>query len=138
MSYGENRYKANESLGTIHAEDCAIRNLQPLPKNKKYNRINIIIIRTSKTGVLGNSKPCLHCIMRLYKNLPEKGYILNKVYYTDSNGNIQQVRLADLMDDKDKHVSMFYANRGTTMWTAQSHHCAKHCNHSKTTQKNET
>jgi cytidine deaminase len=112
VSYGENRFKGEEGQWTIHAEDCAMRKLQTLPKKKKLEKINMLIIRTSKSGVYGNSKPCLHCIGLLYCKLPEKGYILDKVYFTDGKDSIKQVRLVDLIDDDKPHVSMYYLNRG--------------------------
>ena len=128
LSYGENKFKGEEGQWTIHAEDSALRKLQTLPKKKKLDRVNMLIIRTSKSGVLGNSKPCLHCIVLLYKKLPAKGYVLDNVYYSDANGDIQQVKLIDLINDNNPHVSMYYANRGATVLRKNEniiHHCDK-------------
>ena len=60
---------------------------------------------------MGNSKPCIHCILRL-KDLPSKGYILNRIYYTTNDGSIVKCKLNDLLNDTEIHVSAFYRGTG--------------------------
>ena len=60
---------------------------------------------------MGNSKPCIHCILRL-KDLPVKGYVLNKIYYSTGDGSIVQCKLNDLLYDSEIHVSAFYRGTG--------------------------
>lgn len=44
------------------------------------------VIRTTCTRKLGNSKPCLKCLIDMYINAPQKGYKIDNVYYSDMNG----------------------------------------------------
>lgn len=113
VSYGENTYKVNTKYRlneTIHAEEQAMRNLPSLPRNKKLKRINLLVIRQNKTN-MGNSKPCIHCILKL-KDLPKKGYMLDKIYFTTSTGSIVQCKLNDLLYDTEIHVSSYYRGTG--------------------------
>ncbi len=47
----------------------------------------------SRTNPKGNrlmmAKPCDCCLKYIHTNLPKKGYKLNKIYYTDENGDIK-------------------------------------------------
>lgn len=111
LSYGENvicTHNTNELGWTIHAEDSALRKL-PTYHKKRLKKVDLIVIRTSKTGVLGISKPCIHCIKLLNESLPNKGYSLQKVYYTDE-GNVKQTTLKKLMDETP-HLSRFTKER---------------------------
>lgn len=83
----------------------------PLPKQKKLKKLDLLVIRVSKTGQFGNSKPCIHCILKLAKNLPEKGYTLRTVYYTDEFGNIISSQFNDLLHESKPHVSRFYIEK---------------------------
>jgi hypothetical protein len=89
----------------------AVRKLPTLPRQKKLKKIDLLVIRTSKNGTLGNSKPCIHCILNMRKNLPEKGYILNKVYYTNQFGIIICTRFLDLCFETTPHISRFYVEK---------------------------
>ena len=113
LSYGENTYKVNSKYKvnkTVHAEEQAMYNLPPLPRNKKPKRVNLLVIRQNRTN-MGNSKPCIHCILKL-KELPQKGYVLNKIYFSTATGIIVQCKLNDLLYDSEVHVSSFYRGTG--------------------------
>lgn len=119
LSYGENHYrvagsgivarKDNEILErSVHAEHHAIERLPPPQKKLRHlKRLDILVIRVSRSGLFGNSKPCMHCISLLAEKLPEKGYSLADVYYTDASGGIQKTKLNELCDDASPHVSTF-------------------------------
>ena len=87
-----------------------MNNLPPLPRHKKLKKVNLLIIRQNKTN-MGNSKPCVHCIIRL-GTLPQKGYILSKIFFTTNTGSIVQCKLNDLVEDTERHVSSFYKGTG--------------------------
>ena len=108
ISYGINKYDNKRGIGTTHSEEDAIYNLPKAPTNKnKLININIIVIKTSKTGILSLSKPCIHCIL-LMNTLPnKKGYIIKNIYYSDENGNIIKTTINKLLLDKI-HVSNYY------------------------------
>ena len=93
LTYGSNYFLPENSIhNSIHAEHDAINRLPPV-KTKKIVNVNLMVIRASKTGVLGMSKPCEHCIkMMLIKGL-EKGYYISKIYYSDINGDLIKTSL---------------------------------------------
>jgi cytidine deaminase len=117
LSYGENMVCLNRSClpseqpWTIHAEDAAIRKLPTLSK-KRPKKIDLLVIRTSKTGVLGISKPCENCVMLLQHQLPEKGYRLQKIYYSE-DGEIKVTTLRKLLTE-DPHITRYCKERSTT------------------------
>lgn len=112
-SYGENHYNnpADPACSSIHAEANAMKKLLPLPRQKKLKKVDLLVIRVSKNGQFGNSKPCIHCILKLSKNLPEKGYSLRDVYYTNESGSIVCTRFNELLHETNPHVSRFYTEK---------------------------
>ena len=113
QSYGENQYNNpnDPACSSIHAEANAMKKLLPLPRQKKLKKVDLLVIRVSKNGQYGNSKPCIHCILNLHKNLPDKGYSLRDVYYTDEHGKIVSIRFNELMYQTTPHISRFYTEK---------------------------
>lgn len=112
ISYGENYFKPHPVLETtVHAEHDAIINLPIRPRNLHPKKVDILIIRTSKTGCLGMSKPCAHCIMKMSDLAPKRGYKINKVYYTTEDGYVTCDKLDKLIEDPDMHISKYYKSR---------------------------
>lgn len=124
LSYGENHYKANFNERcnckgeSVHAEHHAIQKI-PLPQKKlrHLKKLDLLVIRVNRSGSLGNSKPCLHCLYMLSQRLPEKGYCISKVYYSGENGEIMQATLQTLLYKDTPHVSKFYQNHPTKITT---------------------
>ena len=86
---------------TIHAEMDALLNV---PKNiKKCKGVIVLVIRISK-GHLRNSRPCNNCLNKL------KQLGVEKVYYSDENGNIvfERVNLMPYL-----HISSGYKYKYT-------------------------
>jgi hypothetical protein len=113
LSYGMNEYLCNKECGSIHAESSVINNLKPLQKksrNKKHvKNIDLLVIKTTKTGKLGMSKPCIKCITDMLSLPPKKGYNIKNVLFSTQDGNIKSTTLRDLVDDNDNHhVSKYY------------------------------
>jgi len=108
-------YDIVRSDGSVHAEINAINNLIRHSANKKHLiKIDLLVIRTSNTGKLGMSKPCLKCIIDL-SNLPQKkGYILKNIYYSNSEGSIIKTNLKSLIESKDYHITRYYLNHNYT------------------------
>jgi len=100
---------------TIHAEHDAINKLPIIKNKKKLKKINILIIKTSPTGLLGNSKPCYHCIQKMLHLLPKRGYKMDDVYYTDKEGMIQKIKFNKLVHEKDVHISSYYRHSNFKM-----------------------
>lgn len=85
-----------------HAEMDAIKKLKKSGK-KKGTKLSLIVIRVDKEGNLKNSLPCFKCLQYL-SNVSYK-YHIKFIYYSDNNGNIEMVKLSDLLDSSEKHVS---------------------------------
>jgi len=84
-------YGFNHSIGKnfIHAEVDAINNL-PSSYKKRLNKINILVIRLNKSFQIKNSKCCMKCCETIYRIPPLRGYTISNVYYSNSDGNIEQ------------------------------------------------
>lgn len=111
LSYGENVYKGSNVDYTVHAEDSAIRKLPSLPQKKHMKKVDMMVIKVSKSGCVGSSKPCIHCLLQLKQKLPAKGYRLHNIYYTDMEGNIWQSTVSRLLRDEEVHISKYYKDR---------------------------
>jgi hypothetical protein len=98
----------------IHAEQDAINKLKIL-NNKKYELINLLVIRLSTKNNLQLSKPCAHCIKGM-KYLPKKGYKIQYIYYSDGKGNIVKTSLNNL-DNEEKHYSRYYKQQNKCLQT---------------------
>ena len=73
-------------------------------KLKSPIKISALVLRVSATGVLGMSRPCLHCVRSL-DSLPQKlGYIVTDVYYSDDHGDIVKTNMSCLLEGP-QHVS---------------------------------
>lgn len=109
VSIGANKKMVQDKLPNIHAELDAICKLKD-NKSKKMETVNLLVIRTSMNGILGNSKPCIHCLISLGMIAPRKGYKIEKVYYSDPNGEIIKKNLNELMED-EAHLSRYFKER---------------------------
>ena len=110
LSYGQNYLlPQNSTYNSVHAEHDAILNLPVNPK-KHAKKVDILVIRASKTGKLGMSMPCVRCVRMMTELAREKGYTINHVYYSTTDGDIIRSKLGNI----DVHVSGFFkglANR---------------------------
>ncbi len=108
LSFGMNQMGDTDGRHPgIHAEHDALNKLQPLKYKRKLEPINILVIRLSMKNNLQSSKPCSNCIETM-KTLPiKKGYKIQNIYYSDSEGNIIKTSLKNL-ENEEKHYSRFY------------------------------
>lgn len=91
----------------IHAEQNALLKLKPIKIKKKLESINLLVVRFSKTSKIQSSKPCNNCI-KIMREIPEKkGYKIQHIYYSDSDGSIVKTNLSSLMNE-EQHYSRFY------------------------------
>lgn len=95
----------------MHAEEDALRKLPPPcgGRGGRDERVDLLVVRTTARGKLGLSRPCAHCLQRLARDLPARGYRLCDVYYTDADGGVARERFARMTSD---HVSRFYGRSG--------------------------
>ena len=110
LSYGVNKMGDSKGMKPgIHAECDAIDKLIPLKKKKKLQNVSLLVIRLSGKNKLQSSKPCGNCIQTM-KSLPEKkGYKIQNIYYSDTDGNIVKTTLKCL-DNEEKHFSKYFIN----------------------------
>lgn len=96
LSYGQNYLlPKNSTYNSVHAEHDAILNL-PVNEKKHAKKVDILVIRASKTGKLGMSKPCCHCIHSMTDLALEKGYHITNVYYSTNEGTIVKEKLKNI------------------------------------------
>lgn len=101
MAIGVNTQSCkNNYLPSIHAEHEAMLNLIKLNKHtrflKSHDTIDIVVVRISKCGKLGYSRPCENCIRRMIKFNNE--IKIGNVYYSDSDGTFKMERLTSMYE----------------------------------------
>ena len=113
LSYGINMYDNTRGVGTTHAEANAIKNLPPMPRNRHHlKRIDMLVIRTSQSGKIGMSKPCIKCILDMLTIPQKRGYIIKDIYYSDANGKIIKTSLKHIVEEGNFHITRFYKMHG--------------------------
>lgn len=100
-----------ERISSIHAEDNVIRKLPSLPKNKRPKRVDMLVIRVNKSGAMGNSKPCIHCLFLMCTKLPMKGYSVSDIYFSTTEGTVKMMKLQELLYEDEHHVSRYHKER---------------------------
>lgn len=76
-------------LPSIHAEHSAVNKFMKLNRHRHFmssrDKIDIVVIRLSRNGIVGYSRPCRNCIVRLMNY----DIVINNVYYSDMDGTIK-------------------------------------------------
>lgn len=106
-SLGYNFRKQNSDF-SIHAEVSALKLFKYKSGNGKANRQfprDIIVIKVSNSlKMLGNSRPCNHCIEILKKNN------IRKIYYSNEKGEIE-CEYTNEMENKHESSNQRFKNR---------------------------
>lgn len=111
LGFGINKYADVEGNNPgVHAEKDVLMKLPYLKLKKRLMSINILVIRFSKTNKLQNSKPCCHCIREMELLPKRRGYKIQNILYSDSDGNIIKTSLRNLQEE-EQHLSRFYRKR---------------------------
>ena len=109
MTYGINNQAIDDFQlkinGSEHAEDNAMRKLRLKKRSRKLIKIDILVIRVNNYDQFCISKPCIHCCKKMAL-LPTRGYKINKIYYTNNEGEIVSERMSSLM--KTASASSFH------------------------------
>ena len=115
MVYAENTDKniGNNPL-SFHAERHLKHKLENNPKfplNYK-DEYDYLVVRYSKNGILGESRPCFHCI----KALQNWNIKIKYVYYsrcTEVGGDnvIHRERMEDMLENKEVHYCSGFQRR---------------------------
>jgi hypothetical protein len=105
ISEGSNK-DSKDGTRTIHAEVSAFRKLTR--KNQNMSSVNLIVIRHSKTGKLGNSLMCARCQGTVFGGLQKIGINIGSIFYSDSSGNIIESingnNRMKLVDENGNHI----------------------------------
>jgi deoxycytidylate deaminase len=88
----------NNTLPSVHAEHDGLKKLIRLNKHKRFlsscDKIDMLVVRISKTGTIGYSRPCHDCLIRITNcNLK-----INKVYYSNNEGTIVAEPFGAMLD----------------------------------------
>lgn len=110
FGFGVNYSISNTNrCATIHAEHDALNDYMSrytIHKNKKNNKninpkVDLVVIRISKTGLIGYSRPCYDCV-----NMLNHSYLnIRMVYYSDENGSIIGEKFSNMIDSPKNRIS---------------------------------
>ena len=110
LSFGTNQVRRDR---TIHAEIDAINNLPSITRKKRrLVKITLIVIRISRRlGHLGDSKCCMHCCECIYKIPALRGYTIDSVIYSNSDGGFEEHHPIELLVEDNYHISSYFSSR---------------------------
>lgn len=98
LAMGTNHSVDAGPLPSIHAEHNAVSKFMRLNKFRRFlsshEKIDIVVIRLSRSGVVGYSRPCKNCIKRLMSY----DVTINNIYYSDSDGSIKVEKFSTMYD----------------------------------------
>lgn len=84
----------DQNYTSLHAEHHAVNKLKYSHKKKK---VDLIVFRTSNhCQNLLLSAPCENCRKKIKEGLKYKGYSLNRVYFTNNDGNLEFIKSNEL------------------------------------------
>lgn len=107
LSYGYNIVNKMHIAVPTHAEKHCLDNIK---RTSYLKQIDMLILRTSPTGKLGISKPCVKCLLDMFKLPKIKNYIIRNIYFSNNSGEIECKSLTEIINDNDFHVSQYYVN----------------------------
>lgn len=106
MAIGENIILGNDV--TKHAEITALERLERLNSRNRIETYDIVVIRVSRTGTMGTSRPCFHCIRSMMKHPRIR---VRNVYYSTNTGAIVREKLSEMLETKPPFISAGWAFR---------------------------
>jgi len=92
-------------MPSTHAEVDAIGKIKN--KKNKPKKLDIVVIRLTKTGILSESRPCYHCLCFMEKCCLD----IRNVYYSTSEGTIAKEKLSDMKSNPITCVSSGMRNQ---------------------------
>lgn len=98
LAFGTNSNDKFFHMPSKHAEMDALRklNYKNLPRT-----VDIFVIRISKTGILGESRPCIDCL----KMMERSGLNIKYIYYSTKDGTILRERFSKMFYSDSTYVS---------------------------------
>lgn len=108
ITYGFNYYLNSVKFPfSLHSEVHAINKYykRNLSKNMMKIKKNLFIIKLSKIGIIGNSKPCINCANYIYNNYDNLK--LSKIYYSTKQNILEELSKKDLTSNNFKIAAGF-------------------------------
>jgi hypothetical protein len=98
LALGRSTSLLNDATKSIHAEHDAMKKLNKINKFKRFlnegDKIDMLVVRMSKSGITGYSRPCRNCLLRLEKSK----YQINRIYYTVDEESITCEKFGEMYD----------------------------------------
>lgn len=95
---------------STHAEIDALQKVKSefLRGKRRALRLDLMVVRLSKTGILNNAEPCHHCL----KQLQQASYVnIKNVYYSTSPNTIVCKKFEDMVNSPTRFISSGYRHR---------------------------
>lgn len=103
ISYAFNIYfKTNTFPYSLHSEINAFNKIykRPLSKSVMKSKKKLIIIKVSKIGILGHSRPCLSCANFIYNNMDNLN--ITDILFSVSGNKLESLKKDELILDNFK------------------------------------
>lgn len=94
---------SHSGLPSIHAEHAAVLKLLRLRNIPRH--IDLLVVRFSKGGKLGASRPCLNCLNKLEYLCEKQNIKICNVYYSTFEGTIDKESLKDMKMSEKTYIS---------------------------------
>lgn len=107
IAIGEN--STRKSYGypiSTHAEIDAIGKIYMQSKMRTKKRpihVDLLVVRVSKTGQLGSSRPCYNCLLSMEKTSFLK---IHNVYYSTNDKTIVKEKFTSMLKSEKTHLSV--------------------------------
>lgn len=92
LAHGYNHTYSYRGFNSTHAEMDVINKLDLHYYKRNRIKLDLYVVRVSKSGNIAESKPCMHCIKTMIKSELN----IKNVYYSNSNGEIVKTTLYEL------------------------------------------
>jgi hypothetical protein len=107
---------------STHAEMDALSKLESTSDRSDRIRYDLLVVRISPTGILGNSRPCYHCLRSLGRTFIN----IRSVYYSTIDGRIVREKFSEMIDSPLTGKSTGYCKKLWNPSSLKSTHDAEH------------
>jgi hypothetical protein len=105
ISFGISCGESYKNMPSKHAEIDALYKI-----NTKINipkKVDIIVVRITRSGQLANSRPCFHCI----ESLEKSNLNIKYVYYSTTEGTFAKEKFASMKNSPLTYISSGIRNK---------------------------
>jgi tRNA(Arg) A34 adenosine deaminase TadA len=99
IANSENTDGSFYNISSCHAEMNVIKKIKH--KKNKPVKLDMLVVRINKFGILKNSKPCIHCINYIIKSKLN----IKNIYYSSYDSSIIKSNINELCYETTKFVS---------------------------------